>query len=130
MKESLKLQGEELDEVKALITAAGPIDVTPDMYGVIPFEQYLKIFSVVVTMQVRKVARHENENKEERRALLESGDQQKFAVSVTKGIQEQAKAKQQVLVTVLSELAIEEESYMRCGKALKDNPEPEKAKRI
>lgn len=124
------MSGTELEEIKALIAEAGAIDLAPDMYGMLPFEEYLKLFSIIVTMQVRMVSRIENANKEERRQLLDAGEQQKFAVSVTKSIQEQGKAKQQVMISVLDEVGCEEELYMRCGKALKDNPEPEKAKRI
>ena len=48
------------------------------------FEEYLKIFSIIVLCQIRFAKRIEDENKDNRRALLQTGNRQQFAMVTTK----------------------------------------------
>ena len=50
MKASLKVSDEEEKEVKQVCKDIGDIDITPGMDGCLNFDEYLKIFSVVVTL--------------------------------------------------------------------------------
>ena len=54
------------------------------MSGNLPFDQYLKIFKIVVILQVRFLKRIDDEYKLERRAALEAQDQKKFAETASK----------------------------------------------
>ena len=69
--EALQLKPEDEEELKQVCTEVGSIEATPDMSGNLPFDQYLKIFKIVVILQVRFLKRIDDEYKLERRAALE-----------------------------------------------------------
>lgn len=89
MMEEIKVNPEQTEEVKEVCKEAGEIDSTPDLEGLLAFDEYLKIFRIVVILQVRFLKRIDDEHKLERRAALEVGDQKKFAETASKmlGIQ-------------------------------------------
>lgn len=79
MMEEIKVNPEQKEEVDEVCDEAGEIDVTPDISGNLAFDEYLKIFRIVVILQVRFLKRIDDEYKLTRRAALESGDQKTFA---------------------------------------------------
>lgn len=74
----------DIEEVKKVCEEKGPVDITPDADGMLKFEEYLKIFSIIVLCQIRFAKRIEDENKDNRRALLQTGNRQQFAMVTTK----------------------------------------------
>ena len=50
MMEELKVKPEEEEEVKEVCAEVGSIDSTPDITGLLKFDEYLKIFKVIVTL--------------------------------------------------------------------------------
>ena len=82
--EELKVKPEEEEEVKEVCAEVGSIDSTPDIAGLLNFDEYLKIFKVIVTLQVRFLKRIDDEHKLQRRAALEANDQKTFAETTSK----------------------------------------------
>jgi len=79
MMEEIKLSPEQRVEVDEVCDSVGDIDVTPDLQGNLAFDEYLKVFRIVVVLQVRFLKRIDDEHKLTRRAALQSGDQKTFA---------------------------------------------------
>ena len=121
MMQELELKAEDMEELKQVCSEVGSIDVTPDISGDLLFEQYLKIFRIVVILQVRFLKRIDDEYKLERRAALEEGNQKKFAETTSKMLGMQQKAKQGVTLAVLKHLSIEAELYDKTGRSVKDD---------
>lgn len=63
MMEELKLKPEEIEELKEVSTEVGSVDGTPNMDGNLKFDEYLKIFRIVVILQVRFLKRIDDEHK-------------------------------------------------------------------
>ena len=78
-----------MEELKQVCSEVGSINSTPEMSGNLAFDEYLKIFRIVVILQVRFLKRIDDEYKLERRAALEESNQKKFAETTSKmlGIQ-------------------------------------------
>ena len=123
MMEEIKVNPEQTEEVKEVCKEAGEIDSTPDLEGLLAFDEYLKIFRIVVILQVRFLKRIDDEHKLERRAALEVGDQKKFAETASKMLGIQQKAKQGVTLCVLQQLDIPAEIYDKTGRSVKESPE-------
>ena len=119
MKASLKVSDEEEVEVKQVCNDVGDIDITPGMDGLLDFDEYLKVFTALVTLQIRFCTRLDEAHRGERRAALAAGNQQGFAQSGTKVLGLQAKAKQAVTLAALAELKIEPELYAKSGNQAK-----------
>lgn len=80
-KKKMQLQGEDAETVKKACEELGEIDLSTDLTGTISFESYLKIFELIVKLQVGILHDIEQKAKEERRPFLENGDQQKYATT-------------------------------------------------
>ena len=52
-KQSLKLTEEQEKEVQELCKASVTVDGTPELNGLLAFEEYIKLFSLIVTLQIR-----------------------------------------------------------------------------
>lgn len=87
-KKKLALEPADMEIVTKSCEEAGELDLTPDLTGTMKFESYLKIFEVVVRLQVSMLKKIEDEAKEERKTYLESKEQQKFATCCVKMMQE------------------------------------------
>ena len=74
MNASLKVSDEEEVEVKQVCKEAGDIDITPSMDECLNFDEYLKIFSIIVALQIRFCSRLDKASRDERRAILAAGD--------------------------------------------------------
>ena len=61
-------------EVDQLCDAAGQIDTTPDLEGNLAFDAYLKVFRIIVALQVRCNKRIDDQHKLTRRAALGDND--------------------------------------------------------
>lgn len=74
MMEELKLEPDQQEELKEVCAEVGDVDATPDDSGDLKFDQYLKIFKIVVILQIRFLKKIDDESKLERRAALEASD--------------------------------------------------------
>lgn len=75
MQAQLKINEEEKKEVQKACEEAESIDLTPDAKsGHLVFSEYLKVFSIVLTLQVRLSLRVDEAHRQKRRALLAAGN--------------------------------------------------------
>ena len=84
----------------------GPIDVQPGLDGAIQPLEYLKIFELLVTMQIRFMKQNDDKYKSQRLAVLKSRDQKQYHLIALKQIQEGEMMKKKLTSTVLSLLII------------------------
>ena len=68
----MKLNPEDQQEVETVFQEAGPIDVSVGLGGAMKFEEYLKIFSILVRLQIRFFKRNDDKYKEQRQGALKS----------------------------------------------------------
>ena len=59
-----------------MLEEAGPIDITPTVSGVIEIEEYMKIFKVMIGLQIVFMNRVDEDFKAQRKAALGLPDQQ------------------------------------------------------
>ena len=59
MKREMKMTKEERKEVRDAIKAIGPVNFQPDFQGCIPFDSFLKIFNLIVELQIHFLNRIE-----------------------------------------------------------------------
>ena len=75
IKAVLKLDPADQEEVEKAFKDAGPIDVSTGFGGAIQVQEFLKIFKLLVMLQIRFNKRHEDKYKKQRKAALKSPDQ-------------------------------------------------------
>lgn len=122
-KQSLKLTEEQEKEVQELCKASVTVDGTPELNGLLAFEEYIKLFSLIVTLQIRFTIQISEENKEARREALANDDKAAFAETTSKQLDLTNKTKSGVVVSVLDYFNIESELYERSGRHSHDTPE-------
>ena len=81
MKSELKVTPDEQKKIDDMLASAGTIDPTPDSEGLLGWAEYIKLFKVIVALQVRYSIETKNQMADARRAHLESGNKQEFAKS-------------------------------------------------
>ena len=87
-KEEMKLSAEELVYVKEVCDEIGAVDGSPDMTGYMAYDEYVKIFTAVIKVQVALIKKIEETAREERAVHLAGGAQQAFAQSCMKMLQD------------------------------------------
>ena len=123
LRQSLLLQGEQREEIKQKLEEAGPIDTTPTVSGVIETEEYMKIFKIMIGLQILFMTRVDEDNKVQRKAALGGSNQQAYAMMAQKQIQESGVIKQKLVHTLLDLLSLDNELYDKSGEAAKQIPE-------
>jgi len=95
-----------------------PVDGTPELSGLLAFDEYLKLFKLICTLQIRFSLQIQEDNKVARRAALAEDDKQAFAATTSKQIDLSNKIKNGVHLCVLEYYQIEPELYDRTGGCL------------
>ena len=76
-KEFLKVDPEQMKKIEDLVAELGEtIDPKVDDFGLLAWAEYLKVFKIIITMQLRRSLEIQSEMKEARRVHVESGDKQ------------------------------------------------------
>ena len=99
------------------------VDGTPELNGLLAFEEYMKLFTIIVTLQVRFSVKFSEDNKVARREALANDDKARFAEVTSKQLDLINKTRSGVVVTVLDFFNIESELYERSGRHSHDTEE-------
>ncbi len=76
-KEMLKVDPEQMKQIEEEIAKSGEtIDPKVNDFGLLAWAEYLKVFRIVITMQLRRQLEIQTEMKDARRVHVESGDKQ------------------------------------------------------
>lgn len=102
--------------------AAGTINGTPGLNGLIDFEEYLKLFKIIVALQLRFSLKISEDNKVLRRAAVKKDDKPGFAVTTNAQLELTNKTKNGVHMSVCEFFEIEPELYDRCGRHAHEDP--------
>ena len=78
-RDALKLDPDQLAGVEEACNAAGEINTEPNMEGILNWEDFMKVFQVIVKLQIKTAVEIQNKHKDARREALGAGDKQKFA---------------------------------------------------
>ncbi len=79
LKKQLKVSDEDQKSIDDLIASSDTIDVTVGQDGMLDWAEYLKLFKLIVTLQVRYTIQTKAKMAEVRRAHLEKGDKNAYA---------------------------------------------------
>lgn len=79
LKKQLKVSDEDQKNIDALIASSDKIDVTVGQDGMLAWAEYVKLFKLIVTLQVRYTIQTKAEMATPRRAFLEKGDKNAYA---------------------------------------------------
>ena len=74
MKEALKVSPEQQKVIDDVISKFDKISTEPNMEGVLEWADYLKVFEIIVTLQIRFTITTGDSMKDARRAHLEAGN--------------------------------------------------------
>ena len=82
-KQQMQLTPEQNKELREMCEAAVAVNGEPGINGLMAFEEYLKIFKLIVTLQCRYTIQNSEANKDARRAAMAQSDNNAF-IQVTK----------------------------------------------
>lgn len=83
-KASIRLPRQYQKQLREMCEASVPVVGTPDINGLLAFEEYLKLFKLIVTLQIRFGLQIQEENKNVRRQALKNDDKVTFATTTSK----------------------------------------------
>ena len=105
-----KLSADDMVFVKKICTEIGSVNVDPGMIGVMAFEEFTKIFTAVVKVQVILCRRIEDAAAVERRNILKEPEteetQQKYGTCCMKMMHDQQTTKNRILHAILETFGV------------------------
>ena len=122
-KQQMQLTPEQNKELKEMCEAAVAVNGEPEINGLMAFEEYLKLFKIIVTLQCRYTIQNSEANKAARRAAMAQSDNNAFIQVTKKQLDQTNKTKNGVHLGVLEFFKIEPHLYDRTGEAVCENEE-------
>ena len=122
-KKSMQLSEEQNKQLREMCEAASVVNGSPGLNGLLAFEEYLKLFKLIVTLQCRFTIQIGEANKAARRAALVNDDKASFATITSQQLDLINKTKNGVHMGVLEFFKIEPDLYDKTGDQAQDNEE-------
>ena len=98
---------EQKKQVIEACKASPNVDSTPELNGLMAFDEYMKVFSIIVALQIRFTIEINDDNRDERQDALENDDKATFASITSKQLDLVSKTKGGVTMTVLDYFKID-----------------------
>ena len=122
-RQELQLTEEQNKQVIEACKASPNVDSTPELNGLMAFDEYMKVFSIIVALQIRFTIEINEDNRDERQDALENDDKATFASITSKQLELVNKTKGGVTMTVLDYFKIDPQLYNRSGRHSHDTEE-------
>ena len=122
-KQQMQLTPEQNKELREMCEAAVTVNGEPEINGLLAFEEYLKLFKIIVTLQCRYTIQNSEASKAARRAAMANSDKNGFIQVTKKQLDQTNKTKNGVHLGVLEFFKIEPHLYDRTGELVCENEE-------